>query len=193
MPPNARTFGFVPDIAALIPGDLLLVASVHPTNLSQRICAAQAQGGIAAVDAAWSHAAVYIGDAVVVDAQPWWGVRVNSLYDLVPARKILVRRDPTLTATEGFRVAIRALTRLGRDYSIWQAPRLFVRALAGFWRPNTSVRVNRALVCSTLYSDAYVEVTQRLVYPGRISEVWPGHLSATQRLTDVPVSWIRVQ
>lgn len=92
-----------------------------------------------------------------------------------------------------FRIVVKALTRLGRGYSIWELPAMAARAAGGFWKPHGKARQSMAFVCSTLYSDAYVEATARsLLLEGRIEDVWPGHIAATSRMVDVPVPWVSV-
>jgi hypothetical protein len=177
----------------MLPGDAVLVAGQPPRVMGHHIQAVQ-KGlcGFAADDACWTHVAVYVGEGLLVEAVPFYGVRVSSIYSLVPGNLLLVRRDTSLDNEQRYRIAIQAATRLGRGYSVAQIPALAAGAAVGFWQPETGVRLSRALVCSTLYSDSYVAVVQRLLFPNRISELWPGHISATPNLSDVPVPWIGV-
>ncbi len=171
----------------------MLVASRRVSFFGRLVEKFQLTGGFAAGDACWTHVAVYIGQAVVVEAMPWHGVRTNSIYNFVPKRLILVRRDPNLDNEKRYRIAIQAATRLKRGYSLLRLPSMAAGAAAGFWNPDTAVRMTRVLVCSTLYSDSYVAVLQNLLYPDRISNLWPSHISATPLLTDVEVPWIAVR
>jgi hypothetical protein len=190
---SVRTFGFVPDIAVLKPGDAVLLAAPQPRWTQHLIAWFQRRGGIHEDHAVWTHVGIYIGRGLLVEAAPFGGVRMASFYGLAKDFRMLVRSDPILSDLQRFEIATHALTRLGGSYDLCEVPRMVRAALLGFWRPKAPIRLKRTLICSTLYSDAYLDVTQRSVCPTWAREVWPGHIGATNRLVDVPVSWLSVQ
>lgn len=193
LPPTAREFGYVPDVTAMQPGDAVLQAPVVPTMVGKRIRDWQAGGGLTAENSRWTHVAVHVGDGVLVENMPGSGVRIASIYDRVPSHIMMVRRDDTLDRNMMFQIAINALTRLGRDYSKWELPAMAAQAVRGFWKPDGTAQRTKAFVCSTLFSDAYADATGRsVVSERRVEDIWPGHIAATVRLTDVTVPWVEV-
>jgi hypothetical protein len=192
LPKKTRMFGFVPDHKVLLPGDAVLVKSQRAGLIGRQIVRFQLES-YECDHACWTHVAVYIGEGTLVEAMPWHGVRTSSIYSLVPSRSVLVRRDPKLNMEERYKIAVQAASRLGQKYSHWRLPSLIIGAAVGFWSTQRSVRMTRALVCSTLYSDAWASVTEAMLIPGRLAELWPCHISATLKLDDVLVPWVRVK
>src|SRR5690242_4276718 len=95
IPPNARQHGGVPDVSALMSGDLILMQPANPDWVSRSI--RHAQRGFSSEDAQWTHAAVLVIDDLIVEAGPGRGVRTRSLYERVPTDKFLVRRYPNIS------------------------------------------------------------------------------------------------
>src|SRR6266403_4073483 len=65
IPQALRQFGYVPDWSAWHPGDLLLTQSPNPDKVSQQIQSTQALGYGDRL-ARWTHAAVYLGDELML-------------------------------------------------------------------------------------------------------------------------------
>jgi hypothetical protein len=192
LPRRVRAFGFVPDESRLRPGDLLLVSATNPSRGSNAIIRAQTAGGHHRNDASWHHAAVYIGEALICEAQLWSGVRVTSLYDYVGTHRLRFRRDLTITADDGWRIALRTLESLHRRYSLSALPRLWAQSIKGFWRPEVRHRDVRAVVCSEIFGRAYSLTTGRMLVPGSLNIITPADLSLCASLTDVPDGWLRI-
>ena len=126
LPKAARDWGRVIDFTALEAGDLLLFRSVNPAanSISRRIMQAQADGGLHQRHAQWTHAAVYLGDGehiceanFKVPGQPD-GVTLRSGFDYCDGEHaIRARRPKNMTPQQRLRIAIGALTNIGRSYA----------------------------------------------------------------------------
>ena len=134
---------------------------------------------------------MYIGDRYLCEARPG-GVRYRPVIESVDGDTLLrVRRNRDLTNSERFRVAIRALMRLHRDYSIADVFGTLVRSLTPE-RPLVLRTPRRAVICSQLFHDAHAEVTGSILVDRLDRPVVPAELSATSRLQDVRTHWIRL-
>ena len=61
LPLAVRELGHLPDLAQLLPGDLILFSPLEPTFIQKQIQKAQTIGGYHPDNARWTHAAVYLG------------------------------------------------------------------------------------------------------------------------------------
>lgn len=190
IPPHVRAFGRFPDIRDWRPGDLVLVSAVEPSWLSRRIVAAQEQGGFDREDARWHHAAVYVGNGRICEATGR-GVAARDIDCYVGTHLIRVRRDPALTGAQGYQIAMHALFRMRWYYSLWTIARLAVQSSRGFYADPVGLRFasSRAVICSSLYADAYSLVTQRVLGNAAGNTPTPAFLSATPALQDVISHW----
>ena len=103
-----------------------------------------------------------------------------------------VRRDNTLTQPQRFRLAIRALMRLSQPYSYSSIFRAFFRPLNP-WRFVLALRPReRALICSQLFHEAYMEATGSILFERADIAVVPAELSAIDSLQDVKAHWVRL-
>lgn len=192
LPVSVRSFGRLPDAGALLPGDLLLFRAKNADFVGRRIEGAQRRGGFSADDSRWTHAAVYVGDHALCEARPFRGVGYSNFYSYIGGHYIRARRDPSLTTDQRYRLAIEALTRLRRSYSILRIAWLARQSFVGYWSPVAPVVVAQRLVCSQLYADAYLAVTKTLVANTQTAIFTPAHLSATARLQDIPLGWVDI-
>jgi hypothetical protein len=206
LPLEARTWGRILDLTHLEPGDLLLTRPADPSTdaVSRGIMAAQERGGFHARHAQWTHAAVYLGDDEhVCEANfkfPGYrdDVEIRSAFVYCDGKHaIRARRPKNMTQKQRLRIAIGALTNLGRRYSYTQILTFGIAAISGrgFW--NSADRKSRiktqALVCSTLYQDAY-----NFAFKGNTvrmgSLCTPAHLSASADFEpdDISISWLAI-
>lgn len=192
LPSAVRQFGYVPDFDDWLPGDLLLFSTSRPNLLQQRIVNTQAKLKYAGEDARWHHAAVYIGDRYLCEARPG-GVRYHPVVETInPHTMLRVRKDNTLTQPQRFRLAIRALMRLSQPYSYSSIFRAFFRPLNP-WRFVLALRPReRALICSQLFHEAYMEATGSILFERADIAVVPAELSAIDSLQDVKAHWVRL-
>ena len=65
---DVRKFGFYLDLKALLPGDLILVSNIKPKWTHKIINSVQESLGFNEEDARWHHAAVYLGNGDICEA-----------------------------------------------------------------------------------------------------------------------------
>lgn len=175
----------------LLPADVLLFSS--PGAVSAAIGKAQRAHGFAASHALWSHVALYIGDEMAVEAQPAAGVALRNLYTLDGRERMLVRRRAGLSLEDRYRVVVRALTDLGKEYSVTRLPSLVLRALRGpASNPGLDASAQGVVICSTLVADAFSTVAS-VDFKARDRDItWPADLSRADVLHDLAVGWVKV-
>jgi hypothetical protein len=190
--PKIRQFGYIPNTQNLQPGDVVLVTG---NNLAAwLIRTAQERGGFHPDHARWTHAALYIGNGLIVEATPRGGVSVGQFVDMTFSREILVRRrlaaQPPFATEQRLLVAIQALTGLRAGYSLTSVPSLAWQAMRGvLWRTS---HVRGVTICSTVVRDAYTTAPHIDLVPGQTGVIWPADLSLTPELDDVVVNWVKV-
>jgi hypothetical protein len=190
LPRRVRDFGFVPALEKVRPGDLILYGGTGKSG--DWIKAAQARAGFSDEDARWTHAAIYLDEGFLVEAVVS-GVVQRSIYDDIPTRLMRFRRIDSLTDVERYRIALRALSRLGRSYAIAHIPSLGRRLWQGLWNGNRVPDRKGIVICSQIFHDSAVEITRsRLDQCPVDAEVTPAHLSCSTSLVDVEVGWRRV-
>jgi hypothetical protein len=190
IPASVRALGRFPDVRAWRAGDLVLVSALAPEFLSRRIVLAQERGGFAPIDARWHHAAVYLGDGRICEAT-LGGVQARRIDGYIGTHLIRVRRDPLITETEGYDIAVHALFRMRWYYSVWTIVRMLLQSWRGFYDDPVGLRfaARHSVICSILYADAYSLVTQRVLGNAAGATPTPAFLSSTPALTDVACRW----
>jgi hypothetical protein len=193
IPERTRNFGFVPDLSLCQPGDLILSFSRSRDKIGQWIVHAQNQAGFAAEHSRWTHAAVFLYEDFIVEADPGAGVRNRSLYEDIPDSVLRVRRHPNLSDVERYKIALCALRMQGLRYSKAATLMAGWRALSGLWNRGGYPQTHQAVFCSKVFYDAFVEITRSLLNNCPVNEpVFPAHLSATNDLEDVRIPWLRL-
>ncbi|PSF36163.1 hypothetical protein C7H19_14295 [Aphanothece hegewaldii CCALA 016] len=193
--PSVRAFGFYPNLQDLLPADLILVSNIKPNFSHKIIEKVQLLGGYSQDDARWHHAAIYVGDAHICEADlPGVECRIIERY-LTGSHLIRVRRDMSLSIEQRWRIAIRSLTRLRQRYAFEYLLDLGKLALSGFGQlsPDQTRLPEKAKICSQLYADAYSPITGKVLQNLRSGEITPAFLSFTNQLTDVPVEWLKIE
>ena len=193
IPKSVRSFGRFPDIDSWRPGDLVLVSSSKQPYLSRKIIAFQENGGFAPDDARWHHAAVYVGQRRICEALVT-GVTTSLIYKYIGNHKLRVRRDPQISPSDGYEVALNAMLRMRSSYSFWTILRMMFQSRRGFYdQPaGMSLASSRATICSKLYADAYSLATMRVLGNAADDVPTPAFLSSTNLLQDVPSSWFAI-
>jgi hypothetical protein len=201
IPERFRKFGKFLATSSWWPGDLLLTRSVTPDRVSKALSEAQVKGGDHQIDAAWTHAAVYIGDGLSLceatfDSVITGGeVRITPLWDYCGDYVIKVRRSKYVTTRDaGWLLAIYTLTNLRKAYDFGYIRKLGFRAFRGqgFWQSDIRVPIKaQALVCSTLFADAHSKTT-RHVFGEANGLCVPAFLSQCTDLAPVTTEWINI-
>jgi len=208
LPLEARTWGRVLDLSQLEAGDLILTRSCESASdpISIAIARAQEKGGFDKRHAQWTHAAVYLGDdehlceANFKNGGYPNGVIIRSAFGYCDGNHaIRARRPARMTAKQRLRIAIGAVSNVGKSYSISQIKDFAMAAYSGkgFWdgtgKRGPRIKM-RGLVCSTLYQDAYNFALQ-----GGYRIAWgilctPAHLSASPDFeeNDPPLRWLEI-
>jgi hypothetical protein len=189
-----RQRGFLPHEADMRAGDLVLVAPRRPAWHQKRIVEVQA-GSYDVASAAYTHAAVYLGDFQICEAV-LNGVRVHSILDYLVEYRLLVRRLATVDDHTGYRIAIRAIQRLRRRYSLALIVQIAWQAFRGLHRGRLPGLMDRfaagvPTICSALCVESIAEATQ-LIVKIQNGVPLPADLAATSKMVDVNVRWQRL-
>lgn len=193
LPTKTRQFGFVPDLAQCMPGDLVLFRDAIPSRASQLIARAQSGAGFAPEHSAWTHAAIFLYEDFVVEAVPRHGVHTRTLYSDVPNRILRVRRKSELLDTDRYKIALRALRMLGTRYATLSAFKMGFRMAKGLWDGDGSFESQSSVICSKVFFDAYADTTRAFLRNCPVGDaVLPAHLSATPDLEDVEIGWLKL-
>jgi hypothetical protein len=199
---STRTFGKLIDTSALAAGDLFLTRELAPDGISNLITEVQSQGGYGHLDSRWTHAAMYVGDGehlveATFDSLTAGGsVRLTRLDEYCEGTHVLrVRRSKFLTnERDGWRVCVRAMSRLRTGYSFKLAVSLWFQVVVkgrSFNDETRRMQISQAVVCSTLYADAYNEATRRSL--GEVSGICvPAWLSISDEFDDVRTEWLTI-
>ncbi len=207
-----RKWGRILDLSALEPGDLLLFRPTKPStdSISENISKAQLAAGLHVRHAQWTHAAVYLGDGQNVCEANFKspgqkdGVVIRSVFDYCDGTSaIRARRPKNMTPQQRMRIAIGALTNLGKGYDFRQIVNFAVDAsrqgwlvrLKGVFGSSDGPRLPpQSFVCSTLYQDA-------LTYASKGNSVRLGALCTPAQLSasddfewnDPPLNWLEIE
>ena len=192
LPSWVRKFGFVPNFEDWFPGDLVLFSKLRRNWVERQIVGAQENLNYSANDARWHHAAVYIGDRYLCEARRG-GVSYRPVVECIDTNTLLrVRRNFELPELHRFRVAIRALMRLSQPYSYGSIGRAFWHSLNPRSFAIALHPQKRAVICSQLFHEAYMEATGSTLVELADRAVVPAELSAVRHLRDIEINWIRV-
>jgi hypothetical protein len=194
---EVRSFGYVPNPDQLCPGDLLLYSSHKPDWISARIVSTQKKA-FPEQHARWHHAAMYIKDMWVCEAE-LFGVSYRRLFDdLDGITRIRVRR-PDYAGLNGrtgiseekiqFELVVNAMSRISVPYGYWKAWDLFRQAQSSFISPVVKYGQARSVICSELYAEAYLKATNELPVPNHPEIPTPAHLSSSTSFHEVAVGW----
>jgi hypothetical protein len=191
LPPAVRAFGFIPTFEYLRPGDVLLVSAIKPPLISRAIVKIQTRAGFDDAHAQWHHAAVYVGNHMVCEAQ-LWGVKTSSIFKYAAGKhKLRFRRPSGLDELSSCKLALSASLKLKYGYNWRSIFALLTQANTGWTHGSNKPRPlgYRATICSQLYADAYGVVTETTLDSRAESGVAPAHLSINRTLHDIPMKW----
>ena len=134
-----------------------------------------------------SHAAIYVGNGLILDATFGNKVMERSVWGYCQHRSIQLRRlnMPRVTTAQRHDIAAEAQNYLHQSYSLWEA---IVSKLV----PRRTPR-RRSLYCSTLVSFAVADATGLdLALLPSWRPLYPAVLATHPWLIDVPLEWRQV-
>jgi hypothetical protein len=204
LPASVLAFGKVPDFAAWHPGDVILTKNPNPDAISKAISAVQ-KPNYGQKSAEWTHAAIYLGDGLLlceaqIDINLWrsiFKVQIANCWEYYTSHCIRVRRSRhAKQREEGWAIAIAAATKIGEQYDwqfilkiaadrVWLGEDVFVRSQQG--------KVSaRTYVCSSLYSTAHVYATDVNITDKTNGLCVPAFLAITPHLFTVKWGWVKI-
>jgi cell wall-associated NlpC family hydrolase len=197
----ARAFGYVPNLKRLLPGDLILTSDRSLASWAVR----WRQRRDSADNAHWTHAAVYVGNGLIVEALPVTNVWQAPLVSFVPTRKLLFRRlrqiiqsTPSEALFKGQSIALdSALQISAQRYALFGVIRMAQRS--GWLEPLYSLvppTRSAGVICSGLYADSVYRTTGvTLTAPEDViykRPIFPAELAATPEMQSIEVGWARI-
>jgi hypothetical protein len=203
VPTEVLTFGFIPDLGSMKPGDIVLVqpkdAPASPSQQPGAFTKEVSGGSIAwhiqqvqtnfqkGAHAQWVHVGLYLGRDLLVEAvTPSVGVNAFSRY--APKHRIKVRRFPNLKATEAHNACVEAMRRIGESYD-YKAVIGLAQALLGKDTPKPEL-IKASFICSELVQKAFLYGASKVVVNvGDERTPTPADLAASPFLRDVDVKW----
>jgi hypothetical protein len=193
VPKAIRDTECYPDLSMLQPGDLLLVSPLEPGWTARMIIGAQRQVHDEE-NARWMHAALYLGDNMVVEIDGG-GVHVRPLFKYVLTHRMLFRRvidadGQDIDLITGYKIALKALRGFSQRYEF---ANIFVTAydcltLGSKDPPLRAVR-SRGSICSDFFNQAVFATIDRPAARLDRNPLQPADLSASKLMRDIPVRW----
>jgi uncharacterized protein YycO len=182
----------MPSLDQLRPGDVLLVSALAKPLISRAIERVQERAGFDAWHAQWHHAAVYVGNQLICEAE-LGGVQIASVFKYTAGtHRLRFRRDIHLSELDSCKLALEAALKLGYGYNWRSIMQLVSQAHLGWsgssGRPKPLSE--RATICSQLYADAYGIVSASTLDSRAEMGVSPAHLSMNRVLRDIPMTWL---
>lgn len=200
-----REFGLLPDMRSWLDGDVILF-SPRPVHLaretrskSETVRTTQERLGYSPAHSLWTHAAVYIGNGEIVEAN--WSrdsrrnpVRRAEVSRYVPDAYVRRRTADELSGLQRAAIVLAALVRCGEDYAINAALEIYAKALAHkYFRPVPRFlrrRVASGLVCADIVSSSYDQAMRGPTFSAEDDAIIvPATLSATSILRDAEIEW----
>jgi len=175
----------VPNFSDWRPGDIVLVhREVTPLGLAIQAAQAASRNALTRAGSACSHAGIYVGNGMLVDATKNQAVAEQSVWNYCQFRALQVRRitDASIPEADIADIAVFARQHIGESYSVLEA---IVSKLV----PAT-VPARDALYCSTLVGLVVADATGiDLSSDPSHQPLHPGTLAAHPDLTDVLLEW----
>jgi hypothetical protein len=175
---------YVPNLSEWRLGDIVLVEADGPVGSMIRFFQSLTGKLLVLVGSRWSHAAIYVGNGMVIDACFPQGVGEQSLWTYCEKRRITLRRlaNAAIPTADVAKIATMAKPHVGEPYAALQP----VLAKLG-WAPNPNPA---ALYCSTFVGLVVTEATTvDLSADPRYQPLLPATLAGHHELTPVPLTW----
>jgi Permuted papain-like amidase enzyme, YaeF/YiiX, C92 family len=203
LPQELLDYGLVPDFDVLHPGDLILLKASQPDFISKQIEKVQALG-YGSEHAAWTHAAIYLGDELMLcEAQfdperSEFGVIVTPFWNYFKEHEICVKRSKYATNKEtGWAIATAAVTKIGNQYDYKFILKLIAERILfpkHMWLLDHTGKISaNAFICSSLYSTAHAYATDVTISDKLNGLCVPAYLAMESRhLEPVEISWRQI-
>lgn len=176
---------YIPNLSDWCEGDILLVQGSGLVgaliSAGQRV----SQKPRMVIGSYWSHAAIYLGNGIVVDATFRNGVQSQPLWNYCKTRTVTLRRlvDPTMPQL-GARIAATSATHIGKSYSGLQ---ILLGKLG--WPAGQAPNGNH-LYCSTFVGLTVAQATGVLLWSNpAFQPLYPAMLATHPDLTRVQLAW----
>lgn len=175
----------VPNFSDWREGDIVLVhRSADLVGFGIQASQAASFSPVTRAGSICSHAAIYIGGGMIVDAAFPAGVSVQSVWNYCQTRSIQVRRitDPSISAAAIADISVEAQRHIGKPYSL-------IQAIVSKLVPGTLPTQN-ALYCSTFVGLVVANATGVDLSSDPMHQpLHPGTLAAHPDLTDAFLEW----
>jgi hypothetical protein len=178
-----------PNFSDWWPGDLILIWVDENSRFSRGVRSLQRARFANA--AGWTHAAVYAGDGLVIEAVYDEGVRQAPVCGYFKRRHASVTRlDVVRSPDDGLKIVAAAHGYIGEEYSRRLAYQL-VKEHFGIGRGRDEIATANEFICSTVYEQAVAEAfeTGLVLEPGIRGITVPAALARSPFLTPVTVGW----
>lgn len=192
LPKTIIKFGYIPREEDLEPGDLILFEP-KKWQLNHWLIKRVQSGCFPETHSRWSHAAVYTGDWQICSADTSRGVHEEDIFEHLLLSRLRVRRAK-LPPVRRFQIALNAIRRRGNVYD-WRGMLDFYRHFGTLHKVPLHQRVaaTDASICSDLYAQSFFRAAHALIGRPVNTAFMPADLSATDKLDDVPVRWMRLR
>ncbi len=183
--PAAWPGTYVPNFSDWREGDVVVVhRTADAVGLGIQASQAASFSPVTRAGAVCSHAAIYMGGGMLVDATRGAGVSARSVWNYCQTRAIRVRRlsDPSIPMSDIADISSEAQRHIGKPYSLLQA---VVSKVVPGTVPNPN-----ALYCSTFVGLVVANATGYDLSSDPMHQpLHPGTLAAHPDLTDVLLEW----
>jgi cell wall-associated NlpC family hydrolase len=173
----------VPNFSDWQPADIVLVGN-DGTLAGNSIVALQYASLSAATRAGakCTHAALYVGNGMLIDATAGAGIAEHTVWDYCQFRALMLRRVPGLSRVQSDNIVRRARSHLGSSYS-------WLGVIASKLIPQTEPNPDR-LYCSTFIGLVVAQGSGRtLASMPRYKPLHPGTLAGHAGLDRVELEW----
>lgn len=182
MPPG-WPHSLVPNFSDWQPADIVLVANDgslagNAIVVSQRV----SLSGATRAGAKYTHAALYVGNGILVDATVGDGIAQRTVWDYCQLRTLALRRVPRLSRAQANNIVLKARSHLGQSYS-------WLGVIASKLIPKTEPNPDR-LYCSTYVGLVVAQGSGRtLASMPQYKPLHPGTLAGHAGLDRVDLEW----
>jgi cell wall-associated NlpC family hydrolase len=178
---------YVPNLSDWLPGDIVLVERHGASGMLIGAGQSITINPLMFRGRNWSHAAIYVGGGMIVDASVGAGIQEQCVWKYCHHRALSLRRlaDPSVPSADIAMISKFARSHIGEPYSVLQ----ILLAKLG-WPPSSQVPNPAALYCSTFAAMVVAEATTiALAADPKWQPIYPAMLAMHTDLSPVPLEW----